>query len=100
MPKKRAQGTFTVIVAAVIGLIIIVVVVMMLTGKLGAFGAGVEAAVSCENACKATGHDLSGVGTGVLTESGCNLLQKSTILPGKFGDIPEGNVCCCYSRVS
>ena len=41
--EKSAQGMpITVIVAAVIGLIIIVVVVMMLTGKLGAFGKGLE----------------------------------------------------------
>ena len=102
MFKKRGQGlSITVIVASVIGLIIIVVVIALLTGKLGGFSKGVESAVSCKNACIAIGHDFSGVETLALTKSGCNSLAsptiKTTILPGKFGDIPEGKVCCCYS---
>lgn len=99
MLEKKAQGTFTVIVAAVIGLIIIVVVVLMLTGKLGAFSSGVESAVSCENTCKAIGADTHSS----LLKTNCvvgGTYKKVQIMPGgpsgSFSDITlPNNECCC-----
>jgi hypothetical protein len=106
MDFKKGISGINLIVSAVIGLIIIIVIIMMLTGKLGAFGEGTESAVSCENICKSLGYDLSGVGSGALSKAGCEILDKSTVLPGKFGDIPERNsegiaaVCCCYNQAN
>ena len=100
MFKKRAQGlSITVIIAAVIGLIVLVVVIMMLTGKLGAFGKGVESASSCENTCKAIGRDEIYTR---ITESGCKSTNGATYMPGIYSDIKGGTatspyVCCCRS---
>ena len=55
----------------------------MLTGKLGAFGAGVEGVASCENGCRALGKTHSNSGT-------CTGGQK---LPGTDTYTPTG--CCC-----
>ena len=98
--NKKAQGLpITTIIAAVIGLIILVVIVMMITGKLGAFGEGLGRAASCENMCKTMGYDF---GNG-LSESGCDSLTKSRVIPGTYSDvsgkteIDAEKVCCCYS---
>jgi len=43
MLKKRAQGlSITTIIIAIIALIVIVVIIAIFTGRLGAFGAGLE----------------------------------------------------------
>ena len=94
MLDKRGQGlSITVIVAAVIGLIIIVVLIMMLTGKLGGFSKGVEGAVSCENTCTALGMKVK---SPTLTESGCIKTSGGRVIPGKFSDVGEDRVCCCW----
>ena len=86
MFNKRAQGlSITVIVAAVIGLIIIVVLVMMLTGKLGGFSKGVDAA--------------SGDVTKNCAEIGGSLLDKDNCPQGKNpvvtkDSIATGKLCC------
>lgn len=81
--KRNAQGTFTVIVAAVIGLIIIVVVIMMLTGKIGGFSKGVDESSTCANSCKALGKTTS------TQDTACS---SGTKFPGNF---KEGSNCCC-----
>lgn len=79
MFKKRGQGlSITVIVTAVIGLIVLVVIIAVLTGKLGGFSKGVDAAGGCDNICKAAGYG----GTGDKSHSEL-----------KF----EGSPCTCLS---
>jgi len=96
--EKNAQGMpITIIVAAVIGLIIIVVMVMLLTGKLGAFGKGVESAASCETTCKAIGAD-SGSGFQKDLCKDYNDGIKTTrrkIISGTYPDVDKDGVCCC-----
>jgi hypothetical protein len=105
MNLKKGISGITLIVSAVIGLIIIVVVVMMITGKLGAFGKGVDEAFTCENTCNALGHDFSGTGLTTLNSRDCKNLLKGKIVPGKFSDIPDTNsdgdpvICCCFDNV-
>ena len=83
MLKKKAQGlSITTIIVAVIGLIILVVIVMMITGKLGAFGEGLESAASCENVC-------NGLGKTGSNSASCSSGIK---IPGDFSDFTN---CCC-----
>ena len=96
MPKNnKSQLSITMIITAIIGLIILVAIILMLTGKLGAFGEGVESVVSCENNCKSIGWEKSS--TIVKTDCTSTATHKKKIISGKYSDIPEGatNVCCC-----
>ena len=94
--NKKAQGlSITTIIVAVIGLIILVVIIMMITGKLGAFGEGLGRAMSCENVCNGIGMGKTGYD---YDKEGCLGLppnNKPKILPGKYSDVSDGEVCCC-----
>ena len=96
--KRNAQGlSITVIIAAVIGLIVLVVVVAILTGKLGGFSKGVDAA--SEDITK----NCAEIGAGyTLRESisACTSLTTDRIA-GAGGKvvtskdaIASGKVCC------
>ena len=95
MFNKRAQGlSITTIIVAVIGLIILVVIIVMITGKLGAFGRGLESVSSCENTCKAVGGDRGRE----LSSASCvdnPGVSVRKIIPGTFSDVDTGKVCCC-----
>ncbi len=74
MFKKRGQGlSITVIVAAVIGLIVLVVIVAVLTGRLGGFSKGVDAASRRYN------QKLCGYWNGIYFERLYNCLYISYI---------------------
>ncbi len=84
LKKRNAQGlSITVIIAAVIGLIIIVVVVMMLTGKLGAFGKGVDEQSNIAKTCSEQGGSIE---SGTACSSGSKIFASDTIASGK--------ICC------
>ena len=102
MFKKRAKVlSINVIIIAVIGLIILVVVIAMFTGRLGQFSEGLDSAITCESTCNAIGMEDS-FPTIYSSRSECENRPPDSLarwrykyLSGKFGDVPEGKVCCC-----
>ena len=91
--NNKSQGlSINVIIIVAIALIVLVVLIAIFTGRLGGFSKGVDAARSCSNTCIATGSTKE-LADGILSCDG-------KYFPGKFGDVPEGKVCCCKSRGS
>lgn len=87
--EKSAQGMpITVIVAAVIGLIIIVVIVMVLTGKLGAFGKGLEEQEKFGKKC----NDYDEDNKNAELKAACAATGETEIITSD--SIATGKKCC------
>ncbi|MCH8004189.1 MAG: hypothetical protein IH934_06185 [Nanoarchaeota archaeon] len=93
--NKKSQGlSINVIIIVAIALIVLVVLIAIFTGRLGGFSKGVDTAQSCSSTCTATG---------LTKESAKNVIACAGIgkyFPGKYGDVADGEVCCCKSRGS
>ena len=93
MFKKRGQGlSITVIIAAVIGLIVLVVIIAVLTGKLGAFGKGIQEQEKFGKKCNELKND-AGSATAVLRANGedCKSWEVELI---SSDSIATGRKCC------
>ena len=91
MHKKAQSISINTIIIAAIGLAVLVVLFVVFTGRFSKFGEGVkESSLTCDKGCKAVGYKqgfprirVGGEGVG------------ETCIPGKYEDLPEGQVCCC-----
>lgn len=84
MFKKRAQGlSITTVVVAIIALIVIVVIIAILTGRLGAFGAGLESLGNPTQTC--------GFQKGVPKET-CD--EKTEVSIVSSDATAQGKKCC------
>ena len=80
MFKKRAQGlSITTIVVAILALIVIVVVIAMLTGRLGAFGTGLESLGDPTKTCLSQQGELKGE----CGDSEASIVSSDAIAKGK-----------------
>ena len=95
--NKKSEASIALIVAAVIGLIIIVILIFMVSGKLGAFVKGKEAARTCAGACNAVGMN----GFAAISREDCgSRLKSGRLMPGDYpaeGIDGQNKVCCCYN---
>ena len=92
--KRNAQGlSINTIVVAVIGLIVIIVLIAIFTGRIGSFGKGLDETKSCESVCNGLGMVVVATGN-----AGCGNEANEQQITGTFGDVADGNVCCCSSR--
>lgn len=92
LKKNRSEMSIAVIVAAVLALVIIVVAVAMLTGKFEFFSSWAGSAITCEGTCS----DIGALDFVLTSKTICETtFTKHKIIPGKFSDVAEGNVCCC-----
>ena len=88
--KKSQSISINTIIIAALGLAVLVVLFVVFTGRFSKFGEGVkESSLTCEKGCQTVGYkqgfyrpnNREGVG--------------ETCIPGKYEDVPEGQVCCC-----
>lgn len=93
MSKKRAQGlSITTIIVAVIGLIILVVLIAIFTGRLGAFGKGLEEQEKFGKKCEEFNNDP--------TVRDAFLQRKGVVCPRDYieqvssDSIATGRKCC------
>ena len=90
MHKKAQSISINTIIIAAIGLAVLVVLFVVFTGRFGKFGEGVrESALTCEKGCQTVGYK-QGFHRGKGFEG-----TGETCIPGKYEDVPEGQVCCC-----
>lgn len=93
MFKKRAQGlSITTIIVAVIGLIILVVLIAIFTGRLGAFGKGLEEQEKFGKKCEEFNNDPA-VDDAVLRPKGLNC-PSGYIEWVSSDSIATGRKCC------
>lgn len=90
---KKAQGiSINTVIIAVIALAVLVVLFFIFTGRFKIFSEGVkEGSLSCDRGCKTVGNALG------RPSAGCNPADE-TQLPGKYEDVPQGQLCCCVAN--
>jgi len=93
LKKKNAQGmSIKIIIVAIIGLIILAAVVMMLSGKLGAFGGGLERVGDPLKKC--LGTEAEGGQGGSLTETVGELCDSEKVQIASSDSLIKGLKCC------
>jgi len=97
LKMKNAQGmSITVIIVAIIGFMVLIAVIMIFSGKFDDFRSGIGKAVTCEDACKVIGFEVSSSFPSAQNCKGPN--ERNKVIPGKYSDIPEDRVCCCLAQ--
>jgi len=92
MNKRAFELSTTTIVVAIIALIVLVVLIGLLTGRLNIYSSGINELTTCKNTCKNIGYGDSAT----LLKGSCKKeLSKGRVIPGTFGDVKEGEECCC-----
>lgn len=100
MPSKKAQSiSINTIIIAAIALAVLVVLFVVFTGRFKIFSEGVSETSSCANSCKALGMRF-GARTGSSIQDAaedCRKQSDRTYIPGSYGDLKSGEVCCCQT---
>ena len=87
MHKKSQSISINTIIIAAIALAVLIVLFVIFTGRFKIFSEGVGETSSCANSCKS----LSMSSSTAINRDSCS----GTYMPGKYGDVSEGSVCCC-----
>ena len=92
---KKSQGiSINTIIIAAIALAVLVVLFVIFTGRFKIFSEGVSKTSSCENACISLNMEKVKSPDG----ASCATSKEHSYLPGKYGDVPENEICCCRTK--